>query len=109
MSQAVAAGFQPCRLGFNPTSVHVGSVVDKVESGHVFLRALRFSPVRIVPSMIISINSSITQAILSSRVPQSLNNTHNAHLRFIIQSLFKDSVTQTTQPRMITRQVMQEL
>ena len=72
--------------------MHVGSVVDKVASGHVFLRVLHFSPVSIVPSMIISINSSITQAILSSRVPELLNNTHNAHLRFITQSLFKDTV-----------------
>jgi hypothetical protein len=71
--------------------VHVGSVVDKVASGHVFLRVLRVSPVSIVPSMIVSVNSSITQAILSSRVTESLNNTHNAHLRFIIQSLFKDT------------------
>jgi hypothetical protein len=66
--------------------------VHKVASGDIFLRELPFSPVSIVPSMIISINSSITQAILSSRVPESLNNTQNAHLWFITQSLFQDTV-----------------
>jgi hypothetical protein len=33
------------RPGFDPVSVHVGFVVDKVALGHVFPRVLRFSPV----------------------------------------------------------------
>jgi hypothetical protein len=31
-------------------SVHVGSVMDKVTLGQVFLRVFRFSPVNIIPS-----------------------------------------------------------
>jgi hypothetical protein len=34
---------------FAPGSVHVGFVVDKVATGQVFLRVLRFSHVNIIP------------------------------------------------------------
>jgi hypothetical protein len=39
----------PRRPGFDPGSVHVGFVVDKVALGQVFPRVLRFSPVNITP------------------------------------------------------------
>jgi hypothetical protein len=35
--------------GFAPGLIHVGFVPDKVALGQVFLRALRFSPVNIIP------------------------------------------------------------
>jgi hypothetical protein len=39
----------PRRPGFDPGSVHVGFVVDKVALGQVFPRVLRFSPVDFIP------------------------------------------------------------
>jgi hypothetical protein len=44
----LAAGLPPRRPGFNPGSVHVGFVVDKVALGQVFPRVLRFSPVSFI-------------------------------------------------------------
>jgi hypothetical protein len=40
------------RPGFDPGSVHVGSVMDKVAPGQVFLRVLRFSPVNFIPPVL---------------------------------------------------------
>jgi hypothetical protein len=45
----LAAGLPPRRPGFDPGSVHVGFVMDKVTLGQVFLRVLRFSPVSFIP------------------------------------------------------------
>jgi hypothetical protein len=45
----LVAGLSPRRLGFAPTSVHVGYVVDKCHWGSFFLRVLQFSPVGIIP------------------------------------------------------------
>jgi hypothetical protein len=45
----LAAGLPPRRPGFDPGSVHVGFVVDKVALGQVFPRVLRFSPVNFIP------------------------------------------------------------
>jgi hypothetical protein len=41
--------FLPRRSGFDPESVHVGFMVDKVALGQVFPRVLRFSPVNYIP------------------------------------------------------------
>jgi hypothetical protein len=48
----LAAGLSPRRPGFDPRSVHVGFVVDKVVLGQVFLRVLRFSPVSFIPPVL---------------------------------------------------------
>jgi hypothetical protein len=45
----LVAGLSPRRPGFDPGSVNVGFVVDKVALGQVFLRVLRFSPVNFIP------------------------------------------------------------
>ena len=45
----LVAGLPPRRPGFDPGSVHVGFVVDKVALGQVFPRVLRFSPVSFIP------------------------------------------------------------
>lgn len=43
------AGLSTRRHGIDPSSVHVGSVVDKVSLEQVFLPVIRFSPVSITP------------------------------------------------------------
>jgi hypothetical protein len=48
----LAAGLPPRRPGFDPGSVDVGFVVDKVALGQVFPRVLRFSPVNFVPPVL---------------------------------------------------------
>jgi hypothetical protein len=48
----LAAGLPPRRPGFDPGSVHVGFVVDKVALGQVFPRVLRFSPVSFIPPVL---------------------------------------------------------
>jgi hypothetical protein len=48
----LAAGLPPRRPGFDPGSVHVGFVVDKVALGQVFPRVLRFSPVNYIPPVL---------------------------------------------------------
>jgi hypothetical protein len=48
----LVAGLSPLRPGFDPGSVHVGFVVDKVALGQVFPRALRFSAVNFIPPVI---------------------------------------------------------
>jgi hypothetical protein len=48
----LAAGLPPQRPGFDPRSVHVGFVVDKVALGQGFLRVLRFSPVNFIPPVL---------------------------------------------------------
>jgi hypothetical protein len=45
----LVAGLPPRRPVFNPGSVHVGFVVDKVALAQVFPRVLRFSPVNFIP------------------------------------------------------------
>ena len=45
------AGLPPRRHGFDPSLVHVGSVVDKVTQGQVFSLSTSFSPVCIIPPM----------------------------------------------------------
>jgi hypothetical protein len=40
------------RPGFDPRSVHVGFVVDKVALGQVFRRVLRLSPVNFIPPVL---------------------------------------------------------
>jgi hypothetical protein len=40
------------RPGFDPRSVQVGFVVDKVALGQVLPRVLRFSPVRFIPPLL---------------------------------------------------------
>ena len=40
------------KLGFDPGSVHVRFVMDKVALGQVFPRALRFSPVSFIPTVL---------------------------------------------------------
>jgi hypothetical protein len=37
---------------FDPGSIHVGFVVDKVALGQVFPRVLRFSPVNFIPPVL---------------------------------------------------------
>jgi hypothetical protein len=48
----LVAGISPQRPGFDPKWVYVTFVVDKVALGQVFLQALWFSPVNIIPSML---------------------------------------------------------
>ena len=48
----LVAGLSQRRPGFDPESVHVGFVVDKVALGQVSLRVLRFSPVSFIPSVL---------------------------------------------------------
>jgi hypothetical protein len=48
----LVAGLSPRRPGFDPGSVHVGFVVDKVALGQVFPRVLRFSPVNFIPPVL---------------------------------------------------------
>jgi hypothetical protein len=45
----LVTGLSPRRPWFDPRSVHVGFVVDKVALGQVFPRVLRFSPVNFIP------------------------------------------------------------
>jgi hypothetical protein len=44
----LVAGLSPRRRGFDPGSVQVGFLVDKVALGQVFPRVLRFSPVSFI-------------------------------------------------------------
>jgi hypothetical protein len=55
----LVVGFSQRRPKFAPRSVHVGSVVDIVVLGQVFLRVLRFSSVHIIPPLL-HIHSYIT-------------------------------------------------
>jgi hypothetical protein len=50
----LVAGLSPRRPGFNPGSVHVGFVVDKVALGQVPPppRVLRFSPINFIPPVL---------------------------------------------------------
>jgi hypothetical protein len=48
----LVAGLSPRRSGFDPGSVHVEFVVDKVALGQVFPRVLRFSPVNFIPPVL---------------------------------------------------------
>jgi hypothetical protein len=45
----LVAGLSPRRPGFDPGSVHVGFVVDKVALEQAFPRVLRFSPLNFIP------------------------------------------------------------
>ena len=48
----LVAGLSPRRPGFDPVSVQVGFVVDKVALGQVFPRVRRFSPVYFIPPVL---------------------------------------------------------
>ena len=48
----LVAGLSSRRPGFDPGSVRVGFVVDKVALGQVFPRLLRFSPVNFTPRVL---------------------------------------------------------
>jgi hypothetical protein len=48
----LTAGLPLGRPGFDPGSVHVGFVVDKVALGQGFLRVLKFSPVNFMPPVL---------------------------------------------------------
>jgi hypothetical protein len=48
----LVAGLSPRRPGFEPGSVHVGFVVEKVILIRVFPRVLRFSPVHFIPPVL---------------------------------------------------------
>jgi hypothetical protein len=48
----LVAGISPRRPGFDPGSVHVGFVLDKVTLGQVFPRVLRFSLVTLIPPVL---------------------------------------------------------
>jgi hypothetical protein len=47
----LVAGLSPRKPGFDPRSVHVRFVMDKVALGQVFLPVLRFPPVSVIPSV----------------------------------------------------------
>jgi hypothetical protein len=46
----LVAGLSLRRPGFDPVSIHVGFVVDKVAVGQIFLLVLGFSPFNIISS-----------------------------------------------------------
>jgi hypothetical protein len=48
----LVAGLSPRRLGFDPGSVHVGFMVNKVALGQVFPPVLRFFPVNFIPPVL---------------------------------------------------------
>jgi hypothetical protein len=48
----LVVGLSPRRPGFDPGSVHVGFVVDKVALGQVFPRVHWFSPVTFIPPVL---------------------------------------------------------
>jgi hypothetical protein len=48
----LVAGLSSRRPGFDPGSVHVGFVLDKVALEQVFTRVLRFSPVNFIPPVL---------------------------------------------------------
>jgi hypothetical protein len=48
----LVAGLLPQMSGFDPGSVHVGFMVDKVALGQVFPRVFRFSPVNFIPPVL---------------------------------------------------------
>jgi hypothetical protein len=48
----LVTGLSPRRPGFDPCSVHVGFVVDKMALGQVSPRVLRFSPVNFTPPLL---------------------------------------------------------
>jgi len=52
MTQGVSSGLSQRRPWFDPRSVHVRIVVDKVALGQGFLRALWLSRVSIIPPML---------------------------------------------------------
>jgi hypothetical protein len=56
----LVAGLSPRRRGFDPRSVNVGFVVDKVAMGQVFPRVFRFSPINFIPPVIHYTENEIT-------------------------------------------------
>ena len=48
----LVAGLSPLRPGFDPGSVHVGFVVDKVALGQVFPRVLWFASANVIPPVL---------------------------------------------------------
>jgi len=62
MARRFVAGLSRLRFGFDPRSVHVRFVVDKVALGQVFLRVLRYSPVSIIlPIFHIHLHVALTE------------------------------------------------
>jgi hypothetical protein len=60
----LVAGFPPWRPGFDPGSVHVGFMVDKVAVGQVFPRVLWFSPVSFIPPVLHHLEKDIIIIII---------------------------------------------
>jgi hypothetical protein len=48
----LVGGLPPRRPEFDPGSVHMGFVVDKMALGQVFPRVLRFYPVNFIPPVL---------------------------------------------------------
>jgi hypothetical protein len=48
----LVAGLSPRKPRFDPGSVHVEFVVDKVALGQVFPQVLQFSPVNVIPPLL---------------------------------------------------------
>jgi hypothetical protein len=48
----LVGGLSPRKPGFDPGSVHVGFVVDKMALGQAFLRVLQFSAVNFIPPVL---------------------------------------------------------
>jgi hypothetical protein len=48
----LVAGLSPRRPGFDPDSVHVGFVVDKIALGQVLLQVRLLSPVNLIPPVL---------------------------------------------------------
>jgi hypothetical protein len=66
----LVAGLSPRRPGFDPLSVHVVFVVDKVALGQAFLRVLRFSPVNFIPPVLHKMEKQKQPHHLHHRVAQ---------------------------------------
>jgi hypothetical protein len=49
MHKRLIAGLSPQRLVFEPGSIYVEFVVDKMALGQAFFRVLRYYPVNIIP------------------------------------------------------------
>ena len=65
----LVAGLSPRRPWFDPGSVHVEFMVDKVALGQVFLRVLRFSPISVIPP-VLHYTEKRKKNNLHRRVPQ---------------------------------------
>jgi hypothetical protein len=71
----LVAGLSPRRSLFDPGSVHVGFVMDKVALGQVFLRILRVSPINFIPPVlhyIFRLHHRVAQEALRLRCVRSI-------------------------------------